>query len=138
MMAALVVLVFMISGTSDGTVVRVGSPNCHKTFGIIERGEAELRVKSVGIQRGEHEPPQALQSRMRLDRGHQPFAQTPAAVCFEDKNIRQPGKRGGVGDDAGEAGLLAADINAEAKGMIEGALDRFAWDAGGPITLLAE
>src|ERR1041385_9099251 len=96
-------------------LVRIWSNDFHEPFHIFQRTETKPRVKSVGVARPEHEPPQALQLRMREHGGDQLFAATTGALVFGDEHVREPGKRGAVGDDPREAHLRRAAIDPEAE-----------------------
>jgi hypothetical protein len=56
---------------------------------------------------------------MRQHRRHQPLAQSPSALFFDNEDIRQPGERGEVRNDARKTDLASGALHAEAKRMFD-------------------
>ena len=98
-----------------------------------------MSVEAVGVLRGEREPAETLQSRVRDNGADEGLAETVAAVRVEDEHIAEPGVGRIIGDDAHEADLRAGrSVVAEAEGIFKRTLDGFAGNAFGPVALLAQ
>lgn len=94
------------AGDSRISTINVWAEDFHFRFGLGEFAEAELAVEAVGVASRQTETTQPLQSWMAHHAFHQPFSQTFAAMMFEDVDIAEIGKGGGVGDDSREADLI--------------------------------
>src|SRR5690349_3891936 len=107
MTATFFVFILDSAAISTAPVVTVFRANFHKTFGIRQRLETEPGIESKRVPGPEHEPPQALQSRMPEHRGHQLLADTLSALVFDDEDVCQPRERRKIGHDPGKTNLLA-------------------------------
>src|SRR5581483_3295756 len=95
-------------------------------------------VQAVSVAGAEHPAPQALEMRVGDDRLHQPDAEPLPALLLEHEDIGDVGEGGVVGDDAGEADLGIAAIDAEHERVRDRPLELLARDAGGPVRTLAQ
>jgi len=87
----------------------------------------------VRIAREQDPAPEALQLRVRGHHLHQPAAQATAAPWLEHVHVAHVGDRGEVGDDAREAHLPRALVDAEAERVAQRALEHVARDAVRPV-----
>jgi len=71
------------------------------------------------VQSSEEETPQALQPRMCEHGCHQPLAEAPATVLFQDENVCQPCERSAIRHHPCKSNLPPGLINPETKGMFD-------------------
>lgn len=85
--------------------VNVRAEDFHCSVGIAEFAKAKLAVKAVGVASRQTETAQTVQSRVAHQTFHQPLSQAFAAMLFEEVNIAEISKGGGVRDDSRETDL---------------------------------
>src|ERR1017187_4847809 len=110
--------------------------NFHDTFNLFERNKSEPAIESVRIQSSKHESPQTSKARMRKHGGDESFAQSPAAMLFQNEHIGQPREGCRVGHDARKTGLPLGHVNSKAKRVFNRALHHFTRHVLRPITVL--
>lgn len=116
--------------------VDVGIAFLHVTFGLGKRSEAELSVEPVGVGGHELEAAQALKAGMGGDEAQGGLGEAASAMRLEDVDVAKIREGGEIGDNAGESDLLALRrVDADAEGVLKGAGDDIARNAGGPVTV---
>jgi hypothetical protein len=100
-----------------------------------EGSEAELGVEAVGILCYKVKPAEVLQPGMRRKMLQRDFGESVTAMCFQDVDVAEVSKRGGVGNHADKANLGSIGcVNPETKGIRKGTGNHLTRAAGGPIT----
>lgn len=103
----------------------------------------ELLIEAVGVAGHEAESAKALERGAGENGLHELLGETAAAMALDDEDVAEIGETGVVGDDAGEAdergkvGMAGSRdggvIDAPAQGVLDGAFDTLARDAGRPV-----
>jgi hypothetical protein len=112
--------------------------NFHETFNLFQWNKPEPAIESVRIQSSQHEPPQALETRMRENSSDKSFAQSLAPLLFENEHVGQPRERCEVGHDARKADLPLRFLNSKAKRVFNRAFHDFARHVLRPIAAFVE
>ena len=77
--------------------------------------EAVPGIQPVRVPGGQQPAPEPLQLRVPANEFHQPLAQAPASMRFEDIDVGQVGKGGPITDHPGKPHLLPPAIDAEGE-----------------------
>src|SRR5215207_9787461 len=95
--------------------------------------EGEGAIEFLGVA-GEQIQAALLEVRMFEDTGHEPFAQSVAAMLFRDDHIANVSHRGFVRDDPGHADLFRRLIYAETKRVADATGDGATAAIFGPVS----
>ena len=118
---------------------RRGPRPLHPGLDLRQVGEPVLAVQAVGVPRAQQDALDRGQVGARQDRLHEALRQSPAAMLLEDEDVAEPGERGVVRDQPGEADLPAGGReHREAQGVLDGAADRLPRPAGRPVGRAAQ
>src|SRR6202034_201417 len=85
-------------------------PPDHPVPWVVEPGEAETLVETLGVSRAEELGAQAVDGRVCRGRLNEEHTETLAALAPLDEDVAQPGKGGLVGHPAAESHLRAAGV----------------------------
>src|SRR5207244_12155507 len=100
------------------TLLQVLIGTLHPTLRPMQRDEAEARIQSVRVFGCQSPASETLQFRMRQNHFHQTLRQALAEMFRKHKNVRHPGKRRIISDDACESDLIVSFVDAERKGVL--------------------
>ena len=92
---------------------------------VFDGTEAELFVEPVGIVRDQHPAPHFSKVGVLHNGLHQPLAETMGAVVFVDEDVAEISEDRVIADDARDADLFGAVIDAEDERVPDGAFRAF-------------
>src|SRR5206468_3688183 len=114
-------------------LIHIRTMDLHEALGLRERREAQASVELLLVARRKQQTAQAGEMRMHQRRADEPGREPLPAMRRQHEDVGEVSECRLVGDEAREADLRAALVQAEAERMRDGALDELARDARRPV-----